>query len=64
MSNKLNIICIKNVLGVNDWEDITKEKDLIRKKMINIIDKTDFVDNEKSNYIEIFKISQIGYRKI
>ena len=57
MSNKLNIICIKNVLGVNDWEDITKEKDLIRKKMINIIDKTDFVDNEKSNYIEIFKIS-------
>lgn len=57
MSNKLNIICIKNVLGVNDWEDIPKEKDLIRKKMINIIDKTDFVDNEKSNYIEIFKIS-------
>ena len=43
MSNKLNIICIKNVLGVNDWEDI--------------IDKTDFVDNEKSNHIEIFKIS-------
>lgn len=56
MSNKLNIICIKNVLDVNDWEDITKEKDLIRKKMINIIDKIDFVDNEKSNHIEIFKI--------
>ena len=52
-----SIICIKNVLGVNDWEDIPKEKDLIRKKMINIIDKTDFVDNEKSNHIEIFKIS-------
>lgn len=57
MSNKLNIICIKNVLGVNDWEDIPKEKDLIRKKMINNIDKTDFVDNEKSNHIEIFRIS-------